>query len=131
MVKVSILAVYFDIFAVAKPTKYMIWAGIALCSIVYLPHFVLVSLFNAPRVGRKWSELATNGMPQKLEFYAPLHGIGSIVIDIWIFIIPIIVLSKLRLNKKKKRQVVAIFLVALLYVCPDATLGANGPKCAK
>ncbi|KAI0965158.1 hypothetical protein F4678DRAFT_476821 [Xylaria arbuscula] len=119
-VKVSILIVYFEIFAVAKTTRYMIWVGIALCSIIYLPHFVLVALFNAPRIGQKWSGLATNGMPQKLEFYAPIHGIGSIVIDIWIFIIPIFVLSKLRVKKKKKVQLVGVFLIAFLAIVSSA-----------
>ncbi|KJZ69549.1 hypothetical protein HIM_11062 [Hirsutella minnesotensis 3608] len=116
VVKVAILALYLQIFAVERKFRLAIWAGIVACCFIYLPHTILVAIFNAPHIGQRWADLATNGMPQKLVFYAPIHGIGAIIIDIYIFIIPLLVLRKLRVSSKKRLQLLVVFLTALFGV---------------
>ena len=103
----------------------MIWAGIIFCGLIYLPHIVLVIVFNAPHGGATWADLATNGMPQKLAFYAPIHGIGSIVIDIYIFVIPLLMFRNLQVSSRKRIQLFAIFLTGLLCVPPLISLSAH------
>ena len=102
--------------------RIMIWAGIIFCGLIYLPHPILVIIFNAPHGGATWADLATNGMPQKLGFYAPIHGIGSIVIDIYIFIIPLLMFRNLQVSARKRIQLFAIFLTGLLCVSPPISL---------
>ncbi|KJZ75446.1 hypothetical protein HIM_05142 [Hirsutella minnesotensis 3608] len=114
VVKVAILTLYLQIFAVQRPVRYAIWGGVALCALVYLPHPIVVFIFSAPRVGHPWIDVVLSGSSTKLAFYAPLHGIGSIIIDIYIFVLPVVILSKLKLAKKKKLQIIAVFLTASL-----------------
>ncbi|KAK8015472.1 hypothetical protein PG990_008768 [Apiospora arundinis] len=65
-----------------------------------------------PLAGETWASLAMDGRPQKISIYAPIHGVGSIVLDTYIFIIPILVLRKLQVNQKKKLQLLGVFTVA-------------------
>ena len=116
LLKVAILTLYFQLFSVYRTMRIMIWAGIIFCGLIYLPHPILVIIFNAPHGSATWADLATNGMPQKLAFYAPIHGIGSIVIDIYIFIIPLLMFRNLQISSRKRMQLIAIFLTGLLCV---------------
>ncbi len=113
--KVAILALYLQLFSIYRTMRYAIWAGIIFSGIIYFPHTILVIVFNAPHGGQQWADLATNGMPQKLGFYAPVHGIGSIVLDIYIFIIPLLMITKLQVTSKKRLQLIGVFITALLY----------------
>ncbi|KAI5857354.1 hypothetical protein GGS23DRAFT_345533 [Durotheca rogersii] len=114
--KAGILVLYFQLFAVSKKMRWVIMAGIIFLGLLYLPHPILVGLYNAPRPGERWADLATNGMPQKISYYAPIHGVGSIVVDTYIFIIPLLVLSKLHISKQKRISLIAVFTIASLAI---------------
>jgi len=109
---------YFQVFAVTKKMRYVIWAGIAFSVCIYLPHPILVCIFQIPRNGAPWASMATSDMPAKLSFFAPIHGIGSIVLDIYILIIPMVVLGRLHMSHKRKMGLIGVFTTALLYVVP-------------
>ncbi|KAI0484180.1 hypothetical protein GGR56DRAFT_612710 [Xylariaceae sp. FL0804] len=87
--KTAILVLYLQLFAVQKYLRYAIYAGIVFIFLVYFPHFILICVDEAPRVGQSWSLLATDGMPQYVIFNGPIHGFGSIILDVYIFILPL------------------------------------------
>lgn len=94
-------------------TRHAITAGIILMGALYLPHPILCAVYMTPHSDESWADLATDGRPQKISFYAPVHGVGSIVLDTYIFVIPILVLRKLQVSRKKKLQLLSVFTVAL------------------
>ena len=112
--KAAIFVLYLQLFATGKKTRYAITGGIIFMALLYLTHPVLVAVYMTPLAGESWASLATDGRPQHISIYAPIHGIGSIVMDTYIFIIPLVVLRKLQVNQKKKLQLLGIFTVASL-----------------
>lgn len=114
ILKTAILVYYFQLFAVERKMKIAIRVGLVFCALLYLPHPILVSIFNVPHKGETWSDLATNGNPQKIAFYAPIHGVGSIILDIYIFALPLPILYHLHISVQKRLKLLAVFVVALL-----------------
>ncbi|ROT42884.1 hypothetical protein SODALDRAFT_254171, partial [Sodiomyces alkalinus F11] len=113
-VKAAILVVFFQLFAVNKKMRWVIYSGVIFSGLIYLPHPILVAIFNTPRAGERWADLATNGRPQMLTFYAPIHGFGSVILDIFIFLVPLLILGKLHVPTKKRLQLMAVFAVGIL-----------------
>ncbi|KAI1874498.1 hypothetical protein JX265_004706 [Neoarthrinium moseri] len=114
VVKVAILLLYFQIFAVTTRTKVSIILACVFSGLIYLVHPIMVVVFEAPRIGQTWSEPALSGMAAKLTYYAPIHGIGSVILDIWILLIPIPAIIKLQVSAKKKVQLLVVFVTGFL-----------------
>ncbi|KAI1127996.1 hypothetical protein F5Y10DRAFT_292354 [Nemania abortiva] len=116
VVKTAILTLYFQLFSVKRATRWGIIGAIVFAGLIYLPHPFFVIGFTAPRIGQSWLEPSMNGNANKLQYYAPIHGVGSIVLDIWILILPLPALSKLQVSFKRKLRLFAIFITGLLGV---------------
>ncbi|KAI1330303.1 hypothetical protein F5Y16DRAFT_34350 [Xylariaceae sp. FL0255] len=116
VVKVAILSLYFQLFAVNRATRWGIIGAIVFAGLIYLPHPILVIVFTAPRPGQSWLAPSMDGMASKLDVYAPIHGLGSIILDIWILVLPLPALSKLNISTKKKLKLFAVFITGSLGV---------------
>ncbi|KAI1821341.1 hypothetical protein F4861DRAFT_542038 [Xylaria intraflava] len=117
VLKTAILIHYSQLFAVKKKMRIAIRIGLIVCAILYLPHAILVSIFRIPAKGQSWADLATNDTSSvKLLFYGPINGIGSILLDIYIFVLPLPVLCRLNASVKTRLKLLAVFVVALLGV---------------
>lgn len=121
--KLPIMVLYFQIFAVERRMKRFILAAVLFSAIIYIPHPVLVIIFQTPRAGEKWSNLATDGRPQKLEYYAPIHGTLEVILNIWMLVIPLLSIRKLMVSRRKKIQLTAIFLTGILGIV-SSVMGA-------
>lgn len=112
--KLPIMVLYFQVFSVERKMKLFIKAAIALSCLVYIPHPVLVIVFQTPRSGETWTDLATNGRPQKMTYYAPIHGVCEVFLNIWMLIIPLLAIRNLQITRRKKIQLAAVFLTAIM-----------------
>jgi hypothetical protein len=112
--KLPIMVLYLQVFSVERKMKMFIKAVILLSGIVYIPHPILVIIFQTPRAGESWTDLASNGRPQKMTYYAPIHGVCEVIINIWMLIIPLWVIRNLQINKRKKIQLAAVFLTGIM-----------------
>ncbi|ROV87982.1 hypothetical protein VPNG_10338 [Cytospora leucostoma] len=114
VVKVAMLVLYFQLFAIDRRTRWAIIAAIVFAGLIYLPHPILVIILEAPHIGQSWVEPAVDGRTSKLEYYAPIYGIGSIILDIWILVLPLPVITKLKVSRKKKIQLFAVFVTGFM-----------------
>ncbi|KAI0197820.1 hypothetical protein F4808DRAFT_286814 [Astrocystis sublimbata] len=114
ILKAAILVYYFQLFAVQRKMKIAIAAGILFCGLIYLPYPILVIIFNTPREGRTWADLATDPKSKRIAVYAPIHGVGSIIIDIYILALPLLIVYRLQASLRKRLNLLAVFAVALL-----------------
>jgi hypothetical protein len=111
-----------------------IWVGLAWAVITYLPNIFINSYYCAPHVGEQWT-LAVGercGVPLKWEIASASM---SIMLDIFILVIPIPIITTLQLSRTRRLGLLALFLTASLYVCPISRLGnvylhANNPVCS-
>lgn len=112
--KLPIMVLYLQVLYVERKMKLFIKAAIALSCLVYIPHPVLVIVFQTLRSGETWTDLATNGRPQNMTYYAPVHGVCEVILNVWMLIIPMLVIRNLQITGRKKIQLAAVFLTGIM-----------------
>ena len=113
--KLSILFLYLKIFQVDRSTKYAIYTGMLFDFLIYWPNIGLNSYFCAPKPGEPWG-LAALATCSKTTVWGVIQGSLAVVLDIYLFILPMPVLARLHLKRSKKVGVMAVFGTAALYV---------------
>ncbi|GFF49232.1 NADPH-dependent 1-acyldihydroxyacetone phosphate reductase [Aspergillus lentulus] len=112
--KSSIFLLCRQIFTIQKAMKYAIRFGLLFTFLLYWPGVGLESYFAAPHIGETWDDLLVNKRPEKLIYWGIVQGALSVVLDIYIFILPLPLLSKLQLPRKKRWQLLIIFSTAMM-----------------
>lgn len=116
--KSSIFLLCRQIFTIQKQMKYAIRFGLLFTFLLYWPGVGLESYFAAPHVGETWEDLLVNHRPVKLIYWGIVQGTLSVILDIYIFILPLPLLAKLQLPRKKRWKLLIIFSTAMMYVNP-------------
>ncbi|KAK7943322.1 uncharacterized protein PG986_012435 [Apiospora aurea] len=116
--KTATLLLYLRIFTVSRSNRIAIWVGIAITFLMYGSSVGTLSYFAAPHAGETWDELlvkvvGTVIFPLK---WGVAQGVVGTLLDIYIFILPLPPISRLKLALKKKIQLVALFAVGGLGV---------------
>ncbi|KAL4943636.1 hypothetical protein BDV06DRAFT_234517 [Aspergillus oleicola] len=114
--KSSILLLYRQIFTLEKPMRYAIRFGLVFTFAMYWPHVALESYYCAPHVGQSWNDLLTNGMPERLIYWGIVQGTLAVILDLYIFILPLPRLWKIQRPVWKRLQIMAVFSTALMGV---------------
>lgn len=104
-----------------------IWIGIAVSFALYGSSLGALSYFSSPHAGQTWDEVATQAIITNLSplykgvapvviplYWGVVQGAIGTVFDIYIFILPLPILSRLNLSTKRKLQISALFFVAIL-----------------
>ncbi|KAF7586377.1 hypothetical protein BBP40_009023 [Aspergillus hancockii] len=112
--KSSIFLMYLQIFTILKPIRFAIYFGLIFTFLLYFPGVPLESYYAAPHVGQKWEDLLSNGNPSRLIYWGIVQGSLSVALDIYIFILPLPILARLHLPRRKRFQVLLIFSTAMM-----------------
>ncbi|GIJ98279.1 hypothetical protein Aspvir_000395 [Aspergillus viridinutans] len=112
--KSSIFLLCRQIFTIQKSMKYAIRFGLLFTFVLYWPGVGLESYYAAPHIGETWEDLLVNKRPEHLIYWGVVQGTLSVVLDIYIFILPLPLLSKLQLPRKKRWQLLIIFSTAMM-----------------
>ncbi|KAI5922158.1 hypothetical protein F4810DRAFT_298088 [Camillea tinctor] len=109
---------FYQIFTVSPPMRIAIWVGIAVTFVLYALSIVLSSYFAAPHVGETWDELMAQVVGTIIFplYWAVAQGSVGTLLDMYIFILPLPIIYRLKLSKKRKMQLMAIFFIGLLGV---------------
>ncbi|OTB00996.1 hypothetical protein M426DRAFT_25984 [Hypoxylon sp. CI-4A] len=111
--KLAILLLLLQIFGINKKMRIAISVCIALTIITYWPSFVLVPLLAAPRVGETWDELTTDPRTLDMNYLSMIQGTLGLLIDIYIFILPLPVLASLHMDSSKRQRLFGVFGLGL------------------
>jgi hypothetical protein len=114
--KTATLMMFHQIFVISTPMRIAIRAGIAFTFVFYALGLCISSYFSAPHVGQGWDHLLSpdrEGGDVSLH-WAVVQGSVGLALDIYIFILPLPMVARLKLSTRKKIQVTALFLVAVL-----------------
>ncbi|KAL5046071.1 hypothetical protein BDW71DRAFT_70257 [Aspergillus fruticulosus] len=114
--KSSIFLLYRQIFTLEKPMKLAIRFGLVFTFVMYWPHVGLESYFCAPHAGEAWDELLTNGRPAKMIYWGIIQGTLAVLLDLYIFVLPLPRLWTLQRPLWKRLQIMAVFSTAMLGV---------------
>ncbi|KAH8754762.1 hypothetical protein F5883DRAFT_431082 [Diaporthe sp. PMI_573] len=114
--KSSILLLYLQFFSVHRNTRIAIWIGLISVGVLYWAAFPIEAPFMTPSKGQTWGELALSGKPDKMYYWGIVQGPLSVIIDIYIFVVPIPVLLTLNMSSGRRTGLMLVFATASLAV---------------
>jgi hypothetical protein len=116
--KAAIFLLYLEIFGTQRRTRYFIWGGLAAAAVLYVTFLPFASIFDAPAAGQSWEDLFAQisdlARAKVILDWSLVIGSGSILLDVYIFALPIPILAKLHTSKAKRLQLFVVFGTALL-----------------
>ncbi|KAI0196387.1 hypothetical protein F4808DRAFT_439918 [Astrocystis sublimbata] len=115
--KASIFLLFQQLFEVTNRMRIAIRGGIIFTALLYIIiNIPLGAILNAPRAGRSWTTVITEGHSVKVLIWGVIQSVLAIGLDLFIFILPIPVIMKLHLSTRKKVRLIAVFTTALIGV---------------
>ncbi|KAJ3577844.1 hypothetical protein NPX13_g2718 [Xylaria arbuscula] len=118
--KAAIFCLYLEIFGTNPKTRRLIMVGLICTGILYSTFIPFASVYEAPAAGTSWenlfAQIADLNRARVVLYWSLGIGAGSILLDAYIFILPIPILSNLHVSKVKQLQLLAVFGTALLGV---------------
>ncbi|KAI1179218.1 hypothetical protein F4777DRAFT_502601 [Nemania sp. FL0916] len=123
LVKVALLALYLRVFSPNATARLMIWVGVATIVAFYILAIIINIVFCVPismttPVPDKdaWAKkLEASSCSQAVYNLNAAIGLFGVVSDIYVLVIPIRMVCKLRIRRARKFGILGIFLTGLLY----------------
>ena len=112
--KGAILLLYLRLFTANRNTKYSIWLGLLCNFLLYSSGIPIVTYYFTPRIGQPWTVVAVSDTCSVLSTFVLVQGVLSVVLDLYIFVLPIPIVSKLPISLKQRLSILAIFGTAIL-----------------
>lgn len=94
--------------------KLMIWAGIAATFVAYFPGIPIEAYYQTPSQGQTWQTLMLSGKPNKAIYWGLVQSVLGIVLDFYLFILPLPTVLRLHMSIKRRIQLVLVFSTAFM-----------------
>ncbi|KAI9167950.1 Cholesterol 7-alpha-monooxygenase [Paramyrothecium foliicola] len=114
--KASIFLLFQQIFEVQKFMRMSVIGGIIFTGLLYFTSIPTSALLSAPRIGETWASVLTSGRPEKALLWGVVQAALAILLDLFIFALPIPSILRLNLSTKRKVQLLCVFITALVGV---------------
>lgn len=91
------------------------WIGLIFTFCIYFPSIPLSAVYEAPKPGHTWDELLeklASSTDHTLVYWGIVQGSCSVLLDLYIFTLPLPTLLRLRLPLQKRLQLFALFATA-------------------
>lgn len=112
--KSAIFLLYLRIFSVHEKMRYCIWSGLVFTFLICWSAVLFGTLWCAPRAGEKWGIESIEGRCEKDVIFGVVFGVLAVVLDLYIFFLPIPIVLNLQMSQKRRLSVLAIFGTAFL-----------------
>lgn len=112
--KAAIFLMYLQFFGVKRPMRIAVYVGLALSFASYWTSVPIAAYYGAPHPGETWEELFVNLRPAKEAYWGVAQGVCAVVLDVYIFILPLPVLWRLHMDRAKRLQLLGLFGTALM-----------------
>jgi hypothetical protein len=112
--KSSFFLMYLEIFKPLKWQRYAIYFGLIINWLFYLAVIGATLYFTAPAPGQTWQQ--SFGTPRYKRAVTMTHpiAIGSLILDLYILLLPIFSVWGLQMKTKKKIGVLAVFATGIV-----------------
>lgn len=116
--KTSLLLLLRSIFSTRtkRAMRYWIWFGFAAATAVCLPGIPINIALGTPSPGESWYGFVEDKKMGRDIYWGLVQSVLGIILDLYIFILPLPVVYRLQMSKKKRIQVTAVFSTAFLAV---------------
>ncbi len=107
---------YLQIFGPLPWLRICVYVGLVVNWLFYTIVVISSFVYQVPNPGQTWQEGFTNKRYNDAFHWTIPIASGSLILDTYIFILPVIAILNLQLKIKKKLGVMAVFATGLLYV---------------
>ena len=116
--RAAILLVYLKLFGLSYDAmRWFVYAGLAFAFVAYWSSIPLAVVTVAPtKPGHSWLDSFTIGKGYLAAGYAVFQAAASVLIDLYIFVLPLPILLRMNLSLSKRLQLAALFGTALVAV---------------
>ena len=113
LIKLTLFLLYLNLFKPLWWLRISIYAGIFVITAVYMAFAITILVFITPKYGQTWVEaFQTPGQSKLISLSVPLASI-NLAIDCYIFVLPILAVSRLQLSTRRKVGVLLVFATGL------------------
>lgn len=112
--KVSLFLLFQQIFDINRHMRLAIRVGIAFTMITYIPNIPIEAYFQAPAAGESWEGVMASEKPKKAAYWGLVQSSLGILLDFYMFILPLPAISKLHVSRKKRIQLWLVFSTAFM-----------------
>jgi hypothetical protein len=112
--KAAILVLYLQLFAAKRWIKPAVCVGLIFNFLTYSPLVPSAIYYTTPRGDETWATLALSTGPQRGLYMSTIKAGMSVMMNLYILVIPLPILFKLELAVSKRLQLVAVFATAVV-----------------
>lgn len=112
--KASILLLFLTIFDIQPAMRLAIRIGFAAIICVYLPALPLAAYYNTPNPGQSWDDVMLSMKPADGIYWGIVQSALAILLDLYIFILPLPATARLQISRSKRHQLVLVFSTAFM-----------------
>jgi hypothetical protein len=116
--KATILLLYLEIFGHNVRVRRILYGGLVFSAVLYSTYLPFAGYYNAPHAGETWHSLLEGAQhidtTTVFRQWSIVVGLWSALLDLYIFILPLVLLRRLHVSTAKKIQLVGVFGLALL-----------------
>ena len=112
--KASLLLLYLRIFGPKKSTRYAIYTGLAFAFCLYWINIPISAYYCAPSGGKSWDLTEIALKCEKSAILGLVQGPLNIVLDLFIFVLPIPVVIRLQMSYRRRMAVLSVFFTGIL-----------------
>lgn len=105
-----------QIFDIRDGMRLAIRIGLVATVVFYLPSLPIEAYFQAPAIGESWEDVMTSGKPQKAIYWGIVQSVLGIILDLYMFVLPLPVITQLHISRTKRIQLWVVFSTALMLV---------------
>lgn len=114
MSKASIFLLLLQVFSVNKGMRRAIYAGLIANAIIYTPNLIVSPILGAPHAGETWTDVLLSQRTINEKWLGTYQGPFAVLLDIYIFILPLPVLKNLNMPGNKRIKLFILFGTAFL-----------------
>ncbi|KAI0859745.1 hypothetical protein F4860DRAFT_525756 [Xylaria cubensis] len=115
-IKGSILMLYQQLFSNVRWMRIAVAAGLVFDFLFYGALVAVFVYYSIPHGNQTWEELYTNGSALHTAPTGLVQGPVTILIDLYLFILPLPILWRLQMTSKRRLQIIAVFATGFLAV---------------
>lgn len=112
--KTSLFLLFAQIFNIKDDMKIAIRIGLVINFLLYFTGIPVEAYYQAPGIGQKWETLMLTGKQRHAIYWGLVQSAVAIVLDFYIFILPLPVIAQLRISSRKQAKLGAIFSTAFV-----------------
>ncbi|KAK7959421.1 uncharacterized protein PG986_004275 [Apiospora aurea] len=119
--RAAIFLLYRQLFQVHNSrVRIPIWIGLVFTFLTNFPNIPISLAVEAPHPGETWEQvlvrLSAPATGHDFRLWGPIQGAASVALDIFAFVLPLPIIARLNLTKRKKMQILLLFSTAFLAI---------------